>query len=237
MNCNAWTIPVGAGFCSSSILGRLFIVARWFKNQEAITRQIPECITIWLLHFFAPRNFHEIWSNLQNVALSSCRAEGLGSGLEVSGLSGFRGNFGIPSNFAMAMDQFDCLIVAHWCTIFGIGASDVECQELFIVHGGLAANSGWMACTEIWILMCQFSYIFVLIFWIIVSPRNAPLPHEDHFLPVKCGFGLHLADTGGQKIPAVASSAKLSLELIGKDHIPTINFQGINIWFYGQGRT
>lgn len=46
----------------------------------------------------------------------------------------------IPSNFAMAMDQFDCLIVAHWCTIFVL-EQNVECQELFIVHGGLAANS------------------------------------------------------------------------------------------------
>ena len=93
-----------------------------------------------------------------------------------------------------------------------------------------------MACTEIWILMCQFSYIFVLIFWIIVSPRNAPLPHEDRFLPVKCGFGLHFVDTGGQKFPAVASSAKLSTGIKRKGSSPNYQFSGHQHRFYGQGR-
>ncbi len=47
-------------------------------------------------------------------------------------------NLRIPSNFAM--DQVTCLIVAQRCAMFLL-EQQAERQELFVVHGGLAANS------------------------------------------------------------------------------------------------
>lgn len=121
------------------------------KTRKQLPRQIPECITIWLLHFFAPRNFHEIWSNLQNVALSSCRAEGLGSGLEVSGLSGFRGNFGNSFEFCYGYGSiwlFNCSTLMY---NFCIGANRRVSGTIHCARGPRSKLSWCIAPGNFWL--------------------------------------------------------------------------------------